>query len=71
MRNELILWLVVGGWAAVLLLAMMRRRQQVLDRLLHTYVQRETQAAARRQRAGVATGNAAVKGALEAASKPE
>lgn len=65
MKNELLLWLVLGGWASLLLLAMMRRRQQALDSLLHGYVQRQTQLAARRQKAARVAAKSAAKRAAK------
>jgi hypothetical protein len=66
MNQQLILWLALGGWAAMLLLAMMRRRQQALDRLLEGYVKREAQAAARRSKAARLAAKAAAHGAKDA-----
>ena len=66
MKNEVILWLVLGSWAAILLLAMMRRRQQALDRLLQGYVRRETQAKVQRQKAARAAAKTATRISSEA-----
>ena len=66
MNHQLILWLVLGSWAAMLLLAMMRRRQQSLDKLLHAYVQRQAQLAARRQKLAPKAAKKGSKAPLEA-----